>query len=134
MSTDRIIRVNELLRREIAEALYHVLNEASLDLSAITITRVIASRNLRHARVFVSIRDNQNRRAHILGVMAKHRVEIQSLINKDLSLKFTPRLIFELDPSLEKGDRVLSLLSKLETDQAGHDDDSAQTAGDTEND
>lgn len=133
MSTDRIIRVNELLRREIAEALFHVLNESSLDLSAITITRVIASRNLRHARVLVSIRDNQNLRPHILGLMAKHRVEIQSLINKDLSLKFTPRLIFELDPSLEKGDRVLSLLSKLETEQARHDEGSGEVAGKDEN-
>jgi ribosome-binding factor A len=134
MSTDRIIRVNELLRREIAEALFHVLNEANLDLSAITITRVIASRNLRHARVLVSIRDNQNRRAGILGLMGKHRVEIQSLINKDLSLKFTPRLIFELDPSLEKGDRVLSLLSKLETEQEEHGGNSGEIAGNETND
>ncbi len=134
MSTDRIIRVNELLRREIAEALFHVLNEANLDLSAITITRVIASRNLRHARVLVSIRDNENRRAGILGVMAKHRVEIQTLINKDLSLKFTPRLIFELDPSLEKGDRVLSLLSKLEIEQEVRDEASGESAGDDSND
>ena len=134
MSTDRIIRVNELLRREIAEALFHVLNEANLDLSAITITRVIASRNLRHARVLVSIRDNENRRPGILGVMAKHRVEIQTLINKDLSLKFTPRLIFELDPSLEKGDRVLSLLSKLEIEQEVRDEASGESAGDDSND
>jgi len=78
-------------------------------------TRVITSRNLRNARVLVSIRDHQKMRKSILGMLAKHRAEIQSRINKDLSLKFTPRLVFELDPSLEKGDKVLTILSKLET-------------------
>jgi ribosome-binding factor A len=114
MNTDRITRVNELLRREIAEALFHVMNEANLDLSAITITRVIASRNLRNARVLVSIRDNVERRKSIIGMLVRHRVAMQAMINKDCQLKFTPRLVFELDPSLEKGDHVLAVLSKLE--------------------
>ena len=113
MNTDRITRINELLRREIAEALFHVLNESNLDLSAITITRVIASRNLRNARVLVSIRNNVERRKSIIGMLARHRVEMQAMINKDCQLKFTPRLVFELDPSLEKGDHVLSVLSTL---------------------
>jgi len=115
MSTDRITRVNELLRREIGEGLFRIINEADFDLSAVTITSVATSRNLREARVLVSVRDNKERRKHILALLTKHRVEIQSRINKDLCLKFTPRLTFELDTSLEKGDQVLSILSKLET-------------------
>jgi ribosome-binding factor A len=122
MNTDRITRVNELLRREIAEALFHVLNESNLDLSAITITRVIASRNLRNARVLVSIRDNVERRKSIIGMLVRHRVEMQAMINKDCQLKFTPRLVFELDPSLEKGDHVLAVLSELETDDSQQQD------------
>jgi ribosome-binding factor A len=114
MNTDRITRVNELLRREIAEALFHVLNEGNVDLSALTITRVIASRNLRNARVLVSIRDNVERRKSIISMLTRHRAEMQAMINKDCQLKFTPRLVFELDPSLEKGDHVLAVLSSLE--------------------
>jgi ribosome-binding factor A len=117
MSTDRITRVNELLRREIGEVLFRIMDEDDFDVSAVTITSVNTSRNLREARVLVSIRDNKDRRKHMLGLLAKHRAEIQRRINKDLYLKFTPRLKFELDPSLEKGDQVLSILSKLETDQ-----------------
>jgi ribosome-binding factor A len=115
MSTDRLVRVNALLRREIAEALFRIMTESDFDLSAVSITHVIASRNLRNARVLVSIRDHQDRREAMLNLLRRHRAEIQSRINKDLVLKYTPCLTFELDTSVEQGDRVLDLLAHLDT-------------------
>lgn len=115
MSTDRMVRVNALLRREIAEALFRIMTESDFDLSAVSITHVVTSRNLRNARVLVSIRDHQDQRATMLKLLRRHRAEIQSRINKDLILKFTPCLTFELDTSIEQGDRVLDLLAHLDT-------------------
>jgi ribosome-binding factor A len=114
MQSHRLTRVNELLRREIGEALFRVLHEGGFDLSAVTITRVEVSRNLRHARVGVSIRDHEAERARMLGIIQRHRPEIQDRINRDLTLKYTPRLTFELDTSVERGDRVLGILHQLE--------------------
>ena len=51
MSVDRMVRVNELMKREIAGALYRVMNEKNFDLSAVTITRVSVGSDLHHARV-----------------------------------------------------------------------------------
>lgn len=113
MSIDRITRVNELLRREIGEALFKIVHESRFDFSAVTITHVQASRNLRHARVLVSIRDHENERDEILAVLRRHRGEIQQNINKDLSLKFTPQLMFTLDTSVEHGDKILHLIDEL---------------------
>jgi len=115
MSTDRIVRVNALLRREIAEALFRIMTESNFDLAAVSITHVVASRNLRNARVLVSILGHENDRETMLNVLRRHRAEIQSLINKDLILKYTPCLTFELDTSVEQGDRVLDLLAHLDT-------------------
>jgi ribosome-binding factor A len=114
MSTDRMTRVNELLKQEIGEALFAVLHDADFDLSVVTITHVIASRNLREARVLVSILGQEGRRDHILALLRKHRGELQSRINKDLGLKYTPRLSFELDTSVERGDHVLGLLFEMD--------------------
>jgi ribosome-binding factor A len=114
MSVDRLTRVNELLKREIGEALYQIIKEENFDMSAVTITHVVTSRSLRDARVFVSIRDHQDQRDRMLGLLRRHRGEIQKRISKDIILKYTPRLVFELDTSLEKGDAVLSLLHKME--------------------
>ncbi|MBN1556976.1 MAG: 30S ribosome-binding factor RbfA [Lentisphaerae bacterium] len=117
MTSDRITRVNALLRREIGEALFRVLHESGVDLGAITVTRVQTARNLREARVWVSIRNHEDERLHMLGLLKKHRAEIQARINRDMSIKYTPRLRFELDHSIEQGDRVLHILDEL--DQGG---------------
>ena len=114
MKVDRLTRVNEMLRREIAEALFGVIHEGEFDLSAVTITHVVTSRDLRTARVFVSIRDHVEERPRFLRLLDRHRQRIQSRINAHLVLKYTPRLTFELDSSVEKGDKVLGLLFQME--------------------
>jgi len=111
-------RVNELLRREIGGALFRVMTEAGFDLSAVTVTHVITARNLRQARVLVSIRDHQEDRLRMLSLLKQHRTQIQAMINRDLVLKYTPKLQFELDLSLEQGNHILDVLSKI-TDELG---------------
>ena len=114
MSVDRLTRLNALLKREIAESLFHVMNAEPFDLAAVTITHVITNRDLRSARVLVSIRDHTQDRRQMLDALRRHRGEIQDLINRDLVLKYTPRLTFELDLSIERGDRILGLLAHME--------------------
>jgi ribosome-binding factor A len=121
MSVDRLQRVNEMLRREVSEALYHVIGEASFDIGAVTVTEVQASRDLRTARVGVSIRGHETERKAMLHLLDRHRGQIQALINRHMGLKYTPRLAFELDTSVEKGDHVLSLLQHMEMEK--HEDD-----------
>lgn len=114
MSTERMTRVNELLRREIGTALFRIVNENDCDLSAVSITHVITSSDLRKAQVLVSIRGDQRQQRRMLGILRKHRVDIQETINKNIILKYTPRLSFSLDTSLAEGDRVLDILRGLE--------------------
>ena len=129
MSTDRITRVNELIRREIGEALFRLVNESGFDLSSVTVTHVITSPDLRRARVLISIRDHEAERQAMLSALRRHRKEMQSTINRNLALKYTPRLSFELDESLAEGDRMLGILAEIEkewdseiTDEAGQSD------------
>jgi ribosome-binding factor A len=115
MSIDRLTRVNEQLRKEIAEALFHVMNEPGFDLSAVTVTHVITSADLRHARVLISIRDHVQDKKHMLYLIQHHRKTIQQMVSKRVILKYTPQFIFELDSSLEQGDRVLQLIAEMES-------------------
>jgi len=121
MTVDRITRLNELIKQEVGEALYRYVTEENFDISAITITRVIVSRSLQHARVLVSIRGHEQERAAMLRILARHRQEMQEKINDDLHLKYTPKLAFRLDPSLEKGDHILAVLADLEREHPEKD-------------
>ncbi len=114
MHVDRLTRVNELLKREIGDSLFRVMHEQVFDLAAVTITRVITSRNLRQARVWVSIRAAAAEQARMLALLDKHRPEIQQRINRDINIKYTPRLEFELDQSIAEGDRVLNVIAEME--------------------
>ncbi len=117
MNIDRMARVNALLKREIGQILFRVMNEPDFDIAAITVTGVSTSRNLRHARVGVSVRADEERRREMLSLIKRHRIEIQREINANLKLKYTPRLTFELDESLAKGDGMLNLLLNMEHEE-----------------
>ena len=132
MSVDRLKRVNELLHREIGAAMYHVLKEDNVDLAALTVTHVMASRDLRHARVLVSIRDHRQDRNQILSALKRKRKEFQEYISRTVVLKYTPRLMFELDGSVEQGDNVLDILSHLDIPEANPEEDGDDTAWDDE--
>lgn len=114
MSIDRLERVNALLRREIGEAFYKVFAGDPIDLASITVTKVQTARNLRDATVWVSVFGHESERGAMLRKLINKAKELQTLINRDLTLKYTPRLRFELDGSIEKGDHVLDVLSRLD--------------------
>lgn len=115
MAINRLDRVNALLLREIADDLYKVLqSEPEIDIAGVTVTKVECAPNLRTADVWVSIMDAEQH-PNWLRKLSKHAREIQTLINQNLTLRFTPHLRFRLDVGIAKGDRVLDILNHLPT-------------------
>ena len=114
MAVDRLNRVNELLHREIGLAFFRYLTDPEVNMAAIMVSHVITSRNLRKARVLVSIRGSAAEQHQQITLIRNHRKELQQHINKVMTLKYTPVLEFELDNSVAKGDHVLQVLEELE--------------------
>jgi ribosome-binding factor A len=109
-----MLRVNELVRQEIAAFLYREINDPGFDLSAVTVTQVITTTNLRQAKVMVSIRAAPAVQQAMLHRLRRHRVPIQEMLSKRVVMKYTPQVHFELDESIAKGDHVLHLISEIE--------------------
>lgn len=116
MTVDRLLRVNELLRREIGEFIPEFAEAEGIDTAAVTITAVQTGRDLKNARVMVSVMHDDP--DSIIAGLMRHRKQIQARIAKRIKLKYTPRLNFKLDASIQKGNRVLDLISKLEQEDA----------------
>jgi len=116
MGIPRLVRVNELLKREIAEDLYRNFAGSDFDAAALTVTRVECAADLRDANVFVSIFGHEDERDRMINYLNRHRQEIIRLMIKRVKLKYTPRLHFILDESIEGGDHILSLLAEMERD------------------
>ncbi len=112
-SNDRIARVNEILKREIADVIekYSLSEKGAL----VSITKVHTSECLRNATVYVSIFGaDEEKGGEILKKLVKLRPEIQHTVSKHVILKYTPVLNFVRDNNLEHGDRVLSILRELD--------------------
>ncbi len=114
MGTPRLVRVNELLKREIAEDVHRNFSLSDFDTAAVTITRVECAPDLRDANVFVSIFGHEDDRDRMIGHLNRHRQEVIRMMVKRVKLKYTPRLHFILDESIEGGDRILSMLAEME--------------------
>jgi ribosome-binding factor A len=118
MSTKRMVRVNELIKRTLAEELFRVLSGGTYDLASVSITRVNVSPDLRDAYVYVSILGHHGERERMIQVLEDHRKTFQRDIARSVKLRYTPRLSFRLDESIEQGDHVLNMISQIEAETA----------------
>ena len=113
MSVDRLERVNSLLKRVIADAMFRIMQSDEIGAGLITVTGVQCARNLRNATVKVSVFGEPDVQQRALGHLIHHTHDFERTINREVRMKFTPQLRFELDHSIEKGDAVLAILDKL---------------------
>ncbi len=113
---DRIARVNEILKREIADLLQR---EPAQDGLLVSVTRVECSTTLKQADVFISIfgKCTQADEEAVLQRLNKKRGEIQHRVSRHVILKYTPVLRFVIDRNLAEGDRVIQLLRALEENE-----------------
>jgi ribosome-binding factor A len=112
MQTVRHQRVRELLKREIGEVIRREVSVAEAGL--ITVTDVGVAGDLRSATVYVGIIGAADQQQKGLRLLNRERLRIQGLTGRALVLKHTPRLRFVLDDSIERGNRVLTLIEQIE--------------------
>ena len=107
----RLARVAEILKRELSAA---VLREVPSDGVLITVNSVDVSPDLRNAIVYVGVLGTAGQQKQAIERLEHHRVVLQAECAKRVVLKFTPHLKFKLDESLERGSRVLDILSEID--------------------
>jgi ribosome-binding factor A len=112
MQSLRHQRVRELLKREIGEVIRREIsvNEAGL----ITVNDVGVAGDLKSATVYVGIIGGSNQQRKGLEVLKKERSRLQGLVARSVILKYTPKLRFVLDDSIERGNRVLGIIDEIE--------------------
>jgi ribosome-binding factor A len=109
--SQRNVRVNELLKREISEILHTRYQQESV---YITITEVDVSPDHRKAHVFFSVIGGQDRARISLKWLQKNHREIRHQVGKRIVLKHLPHLQFHFDPSIARGNQILQILDDLD--------------------
>src|SRR2546423_15270146 len=107
----RLLRVNELLKRELSSI---ITREISFDGALVTLNQVDVTPDLKHAHAYISVLGKENQ-ASVMAKIEEHRVILQTALAKAVTLKYTPQLVFHLDDSIERGARVFEILQEIET-------------------
>ncbi|MGH2858512.1 MAG: 30S ribosome-binding factor RbfA [Solirubrobacteraceae bacterium] len=117
MRSGRMRRVDEAMRAVLSDAIASDLKDPRVGF--VTVTGVKTSPDLRHARVYVSVLgDEGERERSIDGLRAAHGF-LQRRVASELTLKHTPSLVFEYDPSVDHGMRITQLLSEQAAGEDG---------------
>lgn len=112
MIKQRSRRVAEQIKKEISEILQLELKDPGL-IELISVMAVEVSRDLRFAKVFVSIFGSEEEQEKVLKILGKATGFIRYEIGKRIRLRHTPEIEFYLDRSLEYSARIEGVLKNL---------------------
>lgn len=110
--SQRQLRVAELIRRAVAAVLSRgEIYDPDLAHCSITVGEVRTSPDLKLAHVYVLPLGGQNAPV-IVEALNRNRREIRRLVNKSITLKFSPDLRFHLDHSFDQMDATRALFER----------------------
>jgi ribosome-binding factor A len=108
--SQRILQVNKVIKSELGRIILHNIDLPKNCLC--TITEVETSKDLRHAKIWVSIYPFIYSRK-ILALLKKKSSIIQRDLHQTLSMKPLPRLRFEIDTTEARASSIDKLLDKI---------------------
>lgn len=120
----RADRVAEAIRVEIATFLGEGAKDPRL-VGMITVTGVDVTKDLRHAKVFVSVMGTDVERSATLEALEGMGGHLRSRLARVLSLRVAPSLSFKVDESVARAARIEELLAQVrdeKTDDEGRRD------------
>lgn len=123
--TRRTERLNEVIRAEISDILKRQVKDPRLS-SFVTVTEVTVSKDLRHARVFVSIMGTDEEKKAVLEGLKSAGGFLRRQLSERIDIRYMPELAFENDTSIEHGSHLLDLMRQIDSDRNGTRTDSAR--------
>ena len=122
MANHHIDRINDDIRRVLAEKLREVKDPRVQQGAMITVTHTDTTNDLRYCKVYISVLgdyDPKQLRVGLRSVAGWLRRELGSALN----LRYTPELTFIMDDSIAHGAYINQLISELDIQ---HDEDTAE--------
>jgi ribosome-binding factor A len=114
---DRINRISEEMKKEVSNIIQTELKDPRLP-KLISITLMNVTKDLKYAKVFVSILGDEEEKKNALIALKSAAGFIRREVGQRMQLRYIPEMHFELDNSIEKG----VYITKLINDTIKHDE------------
>ena len=110
-SFHRTDRVSAQMRRDLGTLVHEAVRE--LGLPSVSVSDVEVTRDLAHAKVFVTALQAE-RSAEAVKGLQEHAREIRYQLAQAMKLRHVPELHFQYDDSVDRGERIDQLLDALD--------------------
>jgi len=110
--TNRIEKINSLIQRLLGVILLPYFKNSK---SIVTISKVETSRDLRWAKVWITIVNGSDE--HILELLKKNLYDIQGELNRQVETKIIPRISFHLDTSARYAEHISNIFHEIEKEK-----------------
>ena len=104
-------RMNQIILKEVTQIIQFELKDPNVGF--VTITDVHVTNDFSYATVYVSFLGKEERNAAGLKALNRSKGFIRSSLAKRLSIRKTPEIIFEIDHSLEQGNKIEKILAEI---------------------
>ncbi len=111
----RLNRINEELRKELSGVISYELKNPNVT-GMVSVTKVKITPDFKYAKVYVSILNSKSVSKTMEGLKESAGF-MRSKLAKTINLRITPELVFELDDSLEYGERIDRVLKELKKEE-----------------
>jgi ribosome-binding factor A len=109
-------RVAEAIREEVATFLAEDVKDPRV-VGLVTVTGVEVTRDLRHAKVFVSVMGSDTERAATYQGLESVAGHLRSHVGRALRLRLAPEISFRPDESVAHAARIETLLAQIKDGQ-----------------
>ena len=118
---NRLNRINEELKREISNIINYEVTNSNVT-GIVSVTSVKITPDLRYAKIYVSILNSKNVKQTLAGLKSSSGF-IRSRIAEKINLRITPELVFELDDSMQYGEKIDTILKDLMENMKNNSDE-----------
>jgi ribosome-binding factor A len=130
MATNRrVSRVAELIKREVSQMLLNGIKDDRVGTGMVSVTDVDVSGDLQHAKIYVSIYGTEEAKAETMAGLKSATGYVRSELGARVRLRRTPEVIFIEDRSIERGNKVLSILNQLQYQRSPETADTDEEEG-----
>lgn len=112
MNEKRINRISEEVKKVVSELLYNGLKDPRIN-SMTSITRVEVTRDLRFAKIYVSVLGNKEEKENTIEGLDRAKGFIRKEIGNRIDLRYAPEPLFYLDESIEQAIYMSKLIDEI---------------------
>ncbi|MEC9490429.1 MAG: 30S ribosome-binding factor RbfA [Halanaerobiales bacterium] len=125
MKNKRAVRVGELLKEEISQIVLREMKDPRIGF--VSVTDVVVSGDLRHAKVFISVYGSNKEKEETLAGLQQAQGFVRKLVGERVKIHHTPEIIFRYDDSIENGVHISEIIKDLkETGEIKESDSDAE--------